>query len=278
MRHVSNSVAVMYLGQITELAPVEELWAQPRHPYTDAAALGGPVPDPDGRPARADHLVGDVPSPIAPPSGCRFHPRCPKAAPTCVAEDPALSRGWVIAGDHLTACHFPVEDGEDISQARPSIGAEERIIETGILGGSASGLVRIRLKGVAMSLGSIGGISGKDQARSAPSRRPPAKPFPKHRPPARSKDAARGVSVSSGSSRPGIDDLPRPSSGVIVLVAIFAPVFAVLTGHGPNQQFYAPVGLTADGQPLPPSAHFLMGTDPWAGTSWSGSPTGRGSR
>jgi oligopeptide/dipeptide ABC transporter ATP-binding protein len=140
VRHVSNSVAVMYLGQITELAPVDELWAHPRHPYTDALLSAVPVPDPD----RADRreriiLVGDVPSPIGPPSGCRFHPRCPKAAPTCVAEDPVLEPRLGDAQEHLTACHFPVEDGEDISQARPSIGAEERIIETGILGDSAAG-------------------------------------------------------------------------------------------------------------------------------------------
>ena len=141
VRHVSNAVAVMYLGQITEFAPVEELWAHPRHPYTDALLSAVPVPDPDATDRRERIiLVGDVPSPIAPPSGCRFHPRCPKAAPTCVAEDPVLEPRLGDMPGHLTACHFPVEDGEDISKARPSIGDEERIIETGILGGAAADL------------------------------------------------------------------------------------------------------------------------------------------
>jgi oligopeptide/dipeptide ABC transporter ATP-binding protein len=142
VRHVSNAVAVMYLGQIAEFAPVEQLWAHPRHPYTDALLSAVPVPDPDAADRRERIiLVGDVPSPIAPPSGCRFHPRCPKAAPTCVSDVPVLEPRLGDAPEHLTACHFPVEDGEDISLARPSIGADDRIIETGILGGSAAGLL-----------------------------------------------------------------------------------------------------------------------------------------
>jgi oligopeptide/dipeptide ABC transporter ATP-binding protein len=137
VRHVSNTVAVMYLGQITELAPVEQLWAHPRHPYTDALLSAVPIPDPDkaGRRERII-LVGDVPSPIGPPSGCRFHPRCPKARPVCVDEMPVLEPRLGDDADHLAACHFPVEDGEDISLSRPSIAAEERVIESGLLGGS----------------------------------------------------------------------------------------------------------------------------------------------
>jgi oligopeptide/dipeptide ABC transporter ATP-binding protein len=137
VRHVSNSVAVMYLGKITEQAPVEDLWAHPRHPYTDALLSAVPVPDPDhsGRRERVI-LVGDVPSPINPPSGCRFHPRCPKARQACVDEVPELVPRLGDAGDHQAACHFPVEDGEDISKSRPSLGAEQRVIETGVVGGS----------------------------------------------------------------------------------------------------------------------------------------------
>ena len=135
VRHVSNSVAVMYLGKVTELAPVEDLWAHPRHPYTDALLSAVPVPDPDKAGARERIiLAGDVPSPISPPSGCRFHPRCPKAAPSCVEKDPVLEPRLGDAAEHLAACHFPVEDGEDISKARPTISAEDRVIESGLLG------------------------------------------------------------------------------------------------------------------------------------------------
>ncbi len=137
VRHVSNSVAVMYLGQISESAPVEQLWGHPRHPYTDALLSAVPIPNPD-QAARRERiiLVGDVPSPISPPSGCRFHPRCPKAGQVCVDDMPALSPRLGDGPDHLAACHFPVEDGEDISKARPTIGAEERIIEPGVVSGS----------------------------------------------------------------------------------------------------------------------------------------------
>jgi oligopeptide/dipeptide ABC transporter ATP-binding protein len=134
VRHVSDTVAVMYLGQITEIAPTAQLWDHPRHPYTDALLSAVPVPDPD----RSDQrqriiLAGDVPSPVAPPSGCRFHPRCPKAAPTCVEHVPVLEPRLGDGPDHRAACHFPVADGEDISLSRPTIGAADRIIETGVL-------------------------------------------------------------------------------------------------------------------------------------------------
>jgi oligopeptide/dipeptide ABC transporter ATP-binding protein len=139
VRHVSDRVAVMYLGQISESAPSAELWHHPRHPYTDALLSAVPVPNPD----QADQgkriiLVGDVPSPVAPPSGCRFHPRCPKAAPTCVETEPALEPRLGDGPEHLTKCHFPVEEGEDISLAKPTISAENRVVETGVLGGDVS--------------------------------------------------------------------------------------------------------------------------------------------
>ena len=141
VRHVSDTVAVMYLGQITEIAPTAQLWDHPRHPYTDALLSAVPVPDPDKTDRRERIiLAGDVPSPVAPPSGCRFHPRCPKAAPTCVEQVPVLERRLGDGPDHRAACHFPVADGEDISTARPTIGAEDRIIETGVLADADSGL------------------------------------------------------------------------------------------------------------------------------------------
>jgi oligopeptide/dipeptide ABC transporter ATP-binding protein len=113
VERVSDRVAVMYLGKVVEVGTVEELYSRPRHPYTNA--LLSAVPEAD--PAAADRrerivLAGDVPSPIAPPSGCRFHPRCPKAGEGCQTEEPALE---VKAGDpraHTAACHYPVEQGE----------------------------------------------------------------------------------------------------------------------------------------------------------------------
>jgi oligopeptide/dipeptide ABC transporter ATP-binding protein len=136
VRHVSDRVSVMYLGQISESAPTSELWHHPRHPYTDALLSAVPVPNPD-QAAERDRiiLVGDVPSPVAPPSGCRFHPRCPKAAPTCVDTEPELIPRLGDGPEHLTKCHFPVEDGEDIALAKPTISAEDRIVETGVLAG-----------------------------------------------------------------------------------------------------------------------------------------------
>jgi peptide/nickel transport system ATP-binding protein len=137
VRHVSNSVAVMYLGKVTEHAPVEQLWGHPRHPYTDALLSAVPLPDPDKSAQREQIiLVGDVPSPIVPPAGCRFHPRCPKARQDCVDRDPELEPRLGDGPDHLAACHFPVEDGEDISKSRPSLAAGDRIIEPGLLGGA----------------------------------------------------------------------------------------------------------------------------------------------
>ncbi len=137
VRHVSNTVAVMYLGKVTEQSPVEQLWAHPRHPYTDALLSAVPIPDPEyaGRRERII-LVGDVPSPISPPPGCRFPPRCPKARQACVDEVPELEPRLGDEPDHRAACLFPVEDGEDISKSRPSIGADKRVIETGLVAGS----------------------------------------------------------------------------------------------------------------------------------------------
>ena len=138
VRHVSNSVAVMYLGKITERAPVDQLWDHPRHPYTDALLSAVPIPDPEhaGKRERII-LVGDVPSPVNPPTGCRFHPRCPKARQKCVDEVPELTPRLGDAAAHIAACHFPVVDGEDISKSKPSIGTEERVIEeTGVASGS----------------------------------------------------------------------------------------------------------------------------------------------
>jgi oligopeptide/dipeptide ABC transporter ATP-binding protein len=102
-----------------------------------------PLPDPDQSAKRQQIvLVGDVPSPILPPSGCRFHPRCPKAAPVCVAEVPPLEPRLGDGPEHTAACHLPMAEGENLTEFRPTISAAERVIESAsVLSPGASGAV-----------------------------------------------------------------------------------------------------------------------------------------
>jgi oligopeptide/dipeptide ABC transporter ATP-binding protein len=102
VRHVSDRVAVMYLGKLVEVAPAAELYARPQHPYTEALLSAVPVPDP-ARHVRRIVLEGDVPSPLAPPPGCPFHPRCRRAIERCKTEVPALRE---VGAGHLSACHL----------------------------------------------------------------------------------------------------------------------------------------------------------------------------
>ncbi|MEZ4863260.1 MAG: dipeptide ABC transporter ATP-binding protein [Caldilineaceae bacterium] len=105
VEHISNRVAVMYLGKIVELTTAEALYAEPRHPYTEALLSAIPHADPDHQSQRII-LSGDVPSPANPPRGCKFHPRCRYAKEICTQEEPALRAVHV---NHLAACHFAEE-------------------------------------------------------------------------------------------------------------------------------------------------------------------------
>jgi oligopeptide/dipeptide ABC transporter ATP-binding protein len=127
VRHVSSSVIVMYLGRVAEAGPKGQVYDAPRHPYTNALLSAAPAADPDAAASRQRILLtGDVPSPINPPSGCRFHPRCPKAQDLCAEQTPPLE---VKAGDpatHVTACHYPVQEGEVLARSGRVSGGQPR--------------------------------------------------------------------------------------------------------------------------------------------------------
>jgi peptide/nickel transport system ATP-binding protein len=112
VRHVSDRIAVMYLGKIVEISPAEELYERPVHPYTEALLSAVPIPDPDLSESR-QHIVleGDVPSPISPPAGCRFHPRCRYATEICTTTEPPLIRHG--SPGHVAACHHPLDAAAD---------------------------------------------------------------------------------------------------------------------------------------------------------------------
>jgi oligopeptide transport system ATP-binding protein len=114
VRHVSDRIAVMYLGKLVELAPAEELYVKPIMPYTEALLSAVPIPDPDLAEKRERIvLVGDVPSPINPPTGCRFHPRCRYATDVCQQLEPPLVD---YGNGHLAACHHPLNVDQETLQ------------------------------------------------------------------------------------------------------------------------------------------------------------------
>ncbi|HEY2258326.1 MAG TPA: ABC transporter ATP-binding protein, partial [Solirubrobacteraceae bacterium] len=119
VRHVSDQIAVMYLGKLMELSPARELYSKPIHPYTEALLSAIPIPDPRENRERERMVIGgEPPNPINPPSGCRFHTRCPRATEVCSQVEPPLAE---YAGGHVAACHHPLNvSSEEIKVATRS--------------------------------------------------------------------------------------------------------------------------------------------------------------
>jgi peptide/nickel transport system ATP-binding protein len=108
VKNISDRVAVMYLGKMCEIAPSDALYESPAHPYTNVLLESIPVPDPKVK-FSGSTVIGEPPSPVLPPSGCRFNPRCPNAQDRCRIEEPTLRP---VGKDHFVACHFPLHGGE----------------------------------------------------------------------------------------------------------------------------------------------------------------------
>jgi peptide/nickel transport system ATP-binding protein len=111
VKNVSDRVVVMYLGKICEVGTPEDIYKQPAHPYTAALLAAIPVPDPAIRPDERPQVGGEIPSPVAPPSGCRFRTRCPKAQDKCAQEEPVITE---LRPGQFVACHFPLAPGETL--------------------------------------------------------------------------------------------------------------------------------------------------------------------
>jgi oligopeptide transport system ATP-binding protein len=126
VRHVSDRIAVMYLGKIVEISPAEELYKHPIHPYTEALLSAVPIPEVGAQRERTRIVLeGDVPSPINPPAGCRFHPRCRYATDICRVEEPRLTEH---RAGHVAACHHPLA-----AQPLPGIASSSRADAPGLV-------------------------------------------------------------------------------------------------------------------------------------------------
>jgi peptide/nickel transport system ATP-binding protein len=118
VKNVSDRVAVMYLGKLCEVAGSDDVYQDPAHPYTAALLEAIPEPDPKAKPpVDAGGLSGELPSPIDPPSGCRFRTRCPRAQDLCATEEPVIRE---VRRDHYVACHFPLEGGIGVRRQAPA--------------------------------------------------------------------------------------------------------------------------------------------------------------
>ena len=129
VRHMSDRVAVMYLGKVVEVAASETLYTAPEHPYTGALLSSVPVPEPPepGEQRQRFLLSGDVPSPANPPSACRFHTRCPKAQESCSIDEPRLRHVEKSAEDQLVACHFPLTADEVVARLPAALRRERSV-------------------------------------------------------------------------------------------------------------------------------------------------------
>ena len=112
VKNISDRVAVMYLGRLCEVGDPDVMYEHPAHPYTAALLSAIPVPDPNIRPDDRTTLGGEIPSPLSPPSGCRFRTRCPLADQQCIDEVPVMTQ---VEGDHYVACHHPLAPGQTIT-------------------------------------------------------------------------------------------------------------------------------------------------------------------
>jgi peptide/nickel transport system ATP-binding protein len=119
VKNVSDRVVVMYLGKVCEVGPPDQLFASPAHPYTAALLSAIPVPDPDVVPEKRATLGGEIPSPVAPPSGCRFRTRCPLAQEVCAQQEPEIRE---LRPGQFVACHFPLAEGQTLESVT-SVGA-----------------------------------------------------------------------------------------------------------------------------------------------------------
>ncbi|HEY5014858.1 MAG TPA: oligopeptide/dipeptide ABC transporter ATP-binding protein [Acidimicrobiia bacterium] len=111
VKNVSDRVVVMYLGKVCEVGPPDQIYERPAHPYTSALLAAIPVADPSIKPSDRPALGGEIPSPVAPPSGCRFRTRCPRAQDVCAQQEPEIQE---IAAGQYVACHFPLAPGETL--------------------------------------------------------------------------------------------------------------------------------------------------------------------
>ena len=271
VRHLCDRIAVMYLGEIVEIGAVGEVDVNPRHPYTAALLSAVPVPDPDlAAQTLPVVLRGDLPSPINPPSGCRFHPRCPRAQDLCRVEAPRLDIRLASGPGHLTACHFPLASGERLADAEllPSDRSAAILVEA--LRKSAQAITDDLESGPEITPETLpellpdAAAAGQTAAVAAPgSAVAPSVPRPRRAP----EEPKRKVEMRSpwvlAFQRLRRDRASLVSAVVILVIVIFAilaPLIAHLTGHGVNQQ-YPTIGLTPDGLPRAPSGRFLLGTD-----------------